>query len=254
MQASCSCAALFLVNMAVMMNSTSRLSIMIFVRAAGAVRLQVHEGDRGLYDHIPLHHAPADELRAADLRGPLTSRFRGHSAAGGQGGCHDLQRSHVHLGISMATGRCTTAGMVFGRGYMGQYELAHAHFLAAPWGRSDSSNFHLHSSFLEMTDGSGRGRTCAVLLVWNGFSYYRKDTWPRTFEAPLFAGHRLPDVHLADRHLLPWHVSRHPISSPCSRWRRLTRSSYHARRNGVERNSSSEERSVAGYGLDVNVG
>jgi O-antigen ligase len=62
-------------------------------------------------------------------------------------------------------------------------------FLAVLWGEEHSFNFHLHSSFLEITMDQGViGLVLFYLCVWYGFSYYRKHYLATTLEAPLFAG------------------------------------------------------------------
>jgi O-antigen ligase len=78
-------------------------------------------------------------------------------------------------------------GWLFGLGYRGQYELRMLDFLAVLWGEDHSYNFHLHSSFLEITMDQGVvGLMLFYACMWYAYSFYRAKYRAGMSEGPLF--------------------------------------------------------------------
>ena len=181
--------ALFLVNMAVMMNINSRLSFMIFVVLLALFVFKFMKVIRGLYT-ISLFTMPLMMSFALLIYQILSLPF--FVAILQRVDKEDVTtfNGRTYIWNSMADWAMhDRTGWLFGLGYRGQYELRMLDFLAVLWGEDHSFNFHLHSSFLEITMDQGVvGLVLFYLCVWYGFSYYRKHYLATTLEAPLFAG------------------------------------------------------------------
>jgi len=79
-------------------------------------------------------------------------------------------------------------GLLFGNGYNGQYRLRLLERVANLWGESGSFNLHMHSAFLEMLVDQGIvGILLMYAVYWAGFRYYRQHYLLDTRMAPLFA-------------------------------------------------------------------
>ena len=181
--------ALFMVNMAVMMNINSRLSFMIFVVLISLFLFKFMKVIRGLYT-ISLFTMPLMMSFALLIYQILSLPF--FVAILQRVDKEDVTtfNGRTYIWNSMADwAMYDRTGWLFGLGYRGQYELRMLDFLAVLWGEEHSFNFHLHSSFLEITMDQGVvGLVLFYLCVWYGFSYYRKHYVAGSLEGPLFAG------------------------------------------------------------------
>ena len=180
---------LFLVNMAVMMNINSRLSFMIFVVLISLFLFKFMKVIRGLYT-ISLFTMPLMMSFALLIYQILSLPF--FVAILQRVDKEDVTtfNGRTYIWNSMADwAMYDRTGWLFGLGYRGQYELRMLDFLAVLWGEEHSFNFHLHSSFLEITMDQGVvGLVLFYMCMWYGFSYYRKHYRAGNLEGPMFAG------------------------------------------------------------------
>lgn len=181
-------ATLFLVNMAVMVNVNSRLSFMIFVVLMVLFLFKFMKVVRGLYT-ISLFTMPLLMSFALLIYQVLSLPF--FVAILQRVDKEDVTtfNGRTYIWESMADWAMNDrTGWLFGLGYRGQYELRMLDFLAVLWGEDHSYNFHLHSSFLEITMDQGVvGLVLFYCCMWYGYSYYRAKYRAGHLEAPLFA-------------------------------------------------------------------
>ena len=172
-----------------MMNINSRLSFMIFVVLISLFLFKFMKVIRGLYT-ISLFTMPLMMSFALLIYQILSLPF--FVAILQRVDKEDVTtfNGRTYIWNSMADwAMYDRTGWLFGLGYRGQYELRMLDFLAVLWGEEHSFNFHLHSSFLEITMDQGVvGLVLFYLCVWYGFSYYRKHYVAGSLEGPLFAG------------------------------------------------------------------
>jgi hypothetical protein len=181
-------ATLFLVNMAVMVNVNSRLSFMIFVVLMVLFLFKFMKVVRGLYT-ISLFTMPLLMSFALLIYQVLSLPF--FVAILQRVDKEDVTtfNGRTYIWESMADWAMNDrTGWLFGLGYRGQYELRMLDFLAVLWGEDHSYNFHLHSSFLEITMDQGVvGLVLFYCCMWYAYSYYRSKYRAGHLEAPLFA-------------------------------------------------------------------
>ncbi|MEZ4757085.1 MAG: O-antigen ligase family protein [Flavobacteriales bacterium] len=181
-------AALFMVNMAVMVNVNSRLSFMIFVVLMVLFLFKFMKVIRGLYT-VSLFTMPLLMSFALLIYQILSLPF--FVAILQRVDKEDVTtfNGRTYIWESMADwAMYDRTGWLFGLGYRGQYELRMLDFLAVLWGEEHSFNFHLHSSFLEITMDQGVvGLVLYYFCVWFAFKYYRAKYRSGLLEGPLFA-------------------------------------------------------------------
>ncbi|MBX2977857.1 MAG: O-antigen ligase family protein [Flavobacteriales bacterium] len=181
--------ALFMVNMAIMMNINSRLSFMIFVVLLVLFLFKFMKVIRGLFT-VSLFTMPLLMSFALLIYEVLSLPF--FVAILQRVDKEDVTtfNGRTYIWNSMADwAMYDRTGWLFGLGYRGQYELRMLDFLAILWQEEHSYNFHLHSTFLEITMDQGLiGLVLFYACMWFGFSYYRKHYRAGTLEGPLFAG------------------------------------------------------------------
>jgi O-antigen ligase len=179
--------ALFLVNMAVMVNVNSRLSFMIFVVLMVLFLFKFMKVIRGLYT-ISLFTMPLLMSFALLIYQILSLPF--FVAILQRVDKEDVTtfNGRTYIWESMADWAMhDRTGWLFGLGYRGQYELRMLDFLAVLWGEDHSYNFHLHSSFLEITMDQGVvGLMLFYACMWYAFSFYRAKYRAGMSEGPLF--------------------------------------------------------------------
>jgi hypothetical protein len=179
--------ALFLVNMAVMVNVNSRLSFMIFVVLMVLFLFKFMKVIRGLYT-ISLFTMPLLMSFALLIYQILSLPF--FVAILQRVDKEDVTtfNGRTYIWESMADWAMhDRTGWLFGLGYRGQYELRMLDFLAVLWGEDHSYNFHLHSSFLEITMDQGVvGLVLFYACMWYAYSFYRAKYRAGMSEGPLF--------------------------------------------------------------------
>ncbi len=80
-------------------------------------------------------------------------------------------------------------GFLFGNGYNGQYHIRLLDGVAKLWGQPDSFMLHMHSAFLEILVNQGvLGVVLMYMIYWQGYTHYRKEYLANTELLPLFAG------------------------------------------------------------------
>lgn len=79
-------------------------------------------------------------------------------------------------------------GLIFGNGYNGQYHLRLLDWVARLWGESGSFRLHMHSAFLEfLVDQGIVGIGLLYGVYWSGYRFYRKQYMANSRLAPVYA-------------------------------------------------------------------
>ncbi|HRH36795.1 MAG TPA: O-antigen ligase family protein [Flavobacteriales bacterium] len=80
-------------------------------------------------------------------------------------------------------------GIWFGNGYKGHYPLGLLEEAAIFWEEPHPYNLHTHSTFTEVAVAQGvLGLVLIYMVLWRGFTYYRKQYLDQTLLAPMFGG------------------------------------------------------------------
>lgn len=178
----------FMLNMAVMLDVNSRLSMMIYLLITVLFLVNAMKVVRGLYA-ISLFTMPLImsfalliyEILSLPVFAAVMQRVTKEDVTTFNG--------RTYIWNAMADWALhDRRGMIFGNGYRGQYQVRLLDFLAVLWGEKHSYNFHLHSTFLEITMDQGIvGLVAFYLIVWYTYSFYRRKYLANTIESPLFA-------------------------------------------------------------------
>ena len=81
------------------------------------------------------------------------------------------------------------SGLLFGNGYKGHYKLHLLDFVAVLWGEPHAYNLHSHSTFTEVLTAQGVfGVVLLYVILWQAFTFYRREYLGSTRFAPMFAG------------------------------------------------------------------
>lgn len=180
--------AFYVFNMAVMMDINSRLSFMIFIVLSVLFITRVARTMKGLYT-ISLFTMPLMmsfsllifKILSLPIFQSIMQRVSKEDVTTFNG--------RTYIWTSMADWAMEDrTGILFGNGYRGQYQLRLLDFLSVLWGTEDSYNFHLHSTFLEITMDQGIfGLILFYILMYRCYKYYRKRYLLNYREGPIFA-------------------------------------------------------------------
>lgn len=180
--------AFYVFNMLVMMDINSRLSFMIFIVLSILFITRIAKTMKGLYT-ISLFTMPLMMSFSLLI-------FRIMSLPFFQSILQRVSKEDVttfngrtYIWTSMADWAMEDrTGFLFGNGYRGQYQLRLLDFLAVLWGTEDSFNFHLHSTFLEITMDQGIfGLILFYILMYRCYKYFRSRYRSNFKEGPIFA-------------------------------------------------------------------
>lgn len=180
--------AFFMVNMAVMLNVNSRLSLMIWLVITVLFATRAIKRVKGLFT-ISLFTMPllmnfallVYELLSLPVFTAVMQRVTKEDVTTFNG------RTYI-WNAAWEWALDDRRGMLLGNGYRGQYQVRLLDFLAVLWQEKHSFNFHMHSSFLEIVMDQGLvGLVLFYFVVWWTYSYYRGKYLAGTIESPLFA-------------------------------------------------------------------
>ena len=180
-------AGFYMVNMYVMMNINSRLSMIIFFVMTLLFITKAIRTLRGLYA-ISLFTMPLmmsfTQLIYIILTQPffvaIVHRVSKEDVTTFNG------RTHIWERIAKWAFE-DRRGIVFGNGYHGQYTFHMLDFVSKKWSGHGSATLHLHSTFLETLMDQGLvGLFLLYGLFWYGYTYYRNQYLTNSQLAPLF--------------------------------------------------------------------
>lgn len=178
----------FMVNMVVMLDVNSRLSLMIYLLITVLFLTKAIRVVRGLYA-ISLFTMPLIMSFALLIYNILSLPI--FAAVMQRVTKEDVTtfNGRTYIWNAMADWALNDRrGMILGNGYRGQYQVRLLDFLAVLWGEKHSYNFHLHSTFLEITMDQGLvGLILFYFVVWYTYSFYRRKYLDGAIESPLFA-------------------------------------------------------------------
>ncbi|MBK9421090.1 MAG: O-antigen ligase family protein [Flavobacteriales bacterium] len=181
-------AAMYMVDMGIILSINSRLSFMIFLILTVLFITQAMRALRGLFTvslfTMPLMMSFAlliYEILSLPFFVAIMERVDKEDVTTFNG------RTYIWTAIADWV-RDDRRGLIFGNGYNGQYHLRLLEGVAKLWGEPGSYRLHCHSAFLEMLVDQG---IVGILLMygvyWFGYSFYRKEYMNNARMAPLYA-------------------------------------------------------------------
>ncbi|MCB0791120.1 MAG: O-antigen ligase family protein [Flavobacteriales bacterium] len=177
----------FVVNMGLMMDINSRLSVMIFIVLLGLFAFRAMKAIRGLYT-ISLFTMPLMMSFSLLIYQVLSLPF--FTAILERVSKEDVTTFNGRTYIWTAAADWALndrTGILFGNGYKGQYSLRLLDFVAVLWGEPHSYNLHMHSTFLEILIDQGVvGLVLMYVCMWHAFKFYRRQYLDGTNMSPLF--------------------------------------------------------------------
>lgn len=181
--------AFYLFNMVIMLDINSRLSFMIFFVLTVLFVTRVVRTMKGLYT-ISLFTMPLMMSFSLLIYQILTLPFFQSILQRVSKEDVTTFNGRTYIWTSMADWALEDrTGFFFGNGYRGQYQLRMLEFLAVLWQEDHSYNFHLHSTFLEITMDQGIfGLILFYILMYRAYKYYKGRYKSNFKEGPVFAG------------------------------------------------------------------
>lgn len=181
-------AAVYMVDMGIILSINSRLSFMIFVVLTALFLTRAMKALRGLFTvslfTMPLMMSFAlliYEILSLPVFVAIMERVDKNDVTTFNG------RTYI-WGSAADWLWNDRRGLIFGNGYNGQYHLRLLDWVAKLWGEPGSYRLHMHSAFLEMLIDQG---VVGILLMygvyWSGYSFYRKQYIANAPMAPLYA-------------------------------------------------------------------
>jgi hypothetical protein len=177
----------YLVNMAIMVNVNSRLSFLMFLVLTVLFALRIMRTLRLLYP-ISLFTMPLlmsfalliYEILTLPIFAKLMTRVDKE----------DVTTFNSRTYIWEAAWEWfmhDRRGLLFGSGYNGQYGLGMMEHIAAIFQTDYAYNVHMHSTFLAIVMSQGLfGYVLFCVLMWYGYTFYRRRYLANGVEAPLF--------------------------------------------------------------------
>lgn len=180
-------AALYLVNMAIMVNVNSRLSLLVFLILTLLFVLRIIRTVRFLYT-ISLFTMPLLMSLALLIYEILTLPIFASIMVRVDKEDVTTFNSRTHIWEAAWNWFLSDRrGFLFGNGYNGQYWLDMMEEIAVMFETSAAYLVHMHSTFLQVVMGQGvAGYVLLCILVWQAYSYFRKRYLMNAIEAPLF--------------------------------------------------------------------
>lgn len=180
--------AFYIFNMVVMLDINSRLSFMIFFVLTVLFVTRLVRSMKGLYI-ISLFTMPLMMSFSLLIYQVLTLPFFQSMLQRVTKEDVTTFNGRTYIWTSMADWALEDrTGFFFGNGYRGQYQLRMLDFLAVLWQEDHSYNFHLHSTFLEITMDQGIfGLILFYMLMYRAYKYYKGRYSSGFREAPIYA-------------------------------------------------------------------
>ena len=180
--------AFYVFNLIIMLDINSRLSFMIFFVLSVLFISRVAKTMKGLYT-ISLFTMPLMMSFSLLIYQILTLPFFQSILQRVSKEDVTTFNGRTYIWTSMADWALEDrTGFFFGNGYRGQYQLRMLEFLAVLWQEDHSYNFHLHSTFLEITMDQGIfGLILFYILMYRGYMFYKKRYRVNLREGPIFA-------------------------------------------------------------------
>ena len=181
-------AAVYMVDMSIILSINSRLSFMIFLVFTVLFLTQAMRALRGLFTvslfTMPLMMSFAlliYEILSLPVFAAIMERVDKTDITTFNG------RTYIWTAIADWM-RDDRRGIIFGNGYNGQYHLRLLERVAKLWGEPGSYRLHCHSAFLEMLVDQG---IIGILLMYGvyytGYKFYQKQYLTNGPMAPLYA-------------------------------------------------------------------
>lgn len=180
-------AAAFGVGLLLMLNINSRLSIMIFFVLVILFASRSVRRVRGLYT-ISLFTLPLLMSFSLLVYEVLSLPF--FRSLLGRVSKADVTTFNGRTYLWEAAGEWLMddrRGLLFGNGFMGQAHIGLLDFMKRLW-EGDPDMIHMHSTFLEVLIDQGIiALVLLYVIIYKGYTHYRKEYLDRSVDAPLFA-------------------------------------------------------------------